>query len=295
MTKSVINIVVTGANGQVGRELQRVRWPADFAVTALSSADLDITDSEQVRSTMGRLHPTVIINAAAYTAVDKAETDEDRATQVNAAGVANLASAANHADALLIHISTDYVFDGSKDEPYVESDPLAPVGAYGRSKAAGEHAAATATRHIILRTAWVYGALGANFVTTMLRLAGERDKIGVVDDQIGCPTAAGDIASAIFNLTVADQTSNAIESGLYHLASPDSASWFDVAAAIFELSKNGFGGELSALTTEQYPTPARRPANSRLNTDKIANELGIRLPSWRNSLAAVVQELEANS
>lgn len=290
-----VQVVVTGANGQVGRELQRAVWPTGWQVTGLGSDDLDITDSQAVQQTIDKLGPSVVVNAAAYTAVDAAESDEERATAVNSAGVANLAQALNQQDGLLIHVSTDYVFDGTKNGRYLEADPVAPVGAYGRSKAAGEQAALLANHSVTLRTAWVYGALGANFVTTMLRLAQEREQIGVVDDQVGCPTSAADIATTVVAIASRWHADRALPSRLYHVASPDTGSWFEVAQEVFDSSGHGFGGELRALTTEEYPTPAVRPANSTLDTGQLKHELGIELPPWRDSLRAVVQELEATT
>lgn len=292
MTESA-HVLITGANGQVGRELQRASWPTGWRVTGLGSSDLDITNRNDVDRIIDELKPSVVVNAAAYTAVDAAETDEERATAVNSAGVANLAEALNRHDGLLIHVSTDYVFDGTKTGRYLESDPVAPVGAYGRSKAAGEQAAALANHSVTLRTAWVYGALGSNFVTTMLRLAQEREQIGVVDDQVGCPTSAADIAATSVALATTWLANRTLPSALYHVASPDTGSWFEVAREVFDSSNHGFGGELRALTTEEYPTAAVRPANSTLDTSRLKNELGIELPPWRDSLRAVVQELEA--
>lgn len=285
-------VVIVGANGQVGQELQRASWPDGWSIEALSSADLDITDGAAVAALMAELAPDVIVNAAAYTAVDKAESEEALAFAVNASAVKSLANAADSVEAFLVHISTDYVFDGTKDSSYLESDPLAPIGAYGRSKAEGEKHADSANNAVTLRTAWVYGALGANFVTTMLRLAGERDTIGVVSDQFGCPTSAADIATTIVRIAEQQRSSGPLPSRLYHLVSPDSASWFEVAEAVFASSSKGYSGTLSAITTEQYPTPAARPANSRLGSDRLKDELGIQLPEWRDSLRTVVQELE---
>ncbi len=290
---SPLRLVVTGANGQVGQELMRADWPQGWTVTGLTSTDLDITDPDAVTKQITTINPDVIINAAAYTAVDAAEEAEDRATLVNADGVLSLAEAANNVDAFLVHISTDYVFDGSKQDWYLETDQLSPIGAYGRSKAKGETAVREAKDHVTLRTAWVYGALGSNFVTTMLRLASERDQIGVVDDQVGCPTSAADIAAAIVRIVQFRQDFGSLPSDLYHLAAPDDASWFEVAQAVFTSSAKEYAGQLKAITTEQYPTPTARPANSRLNTDRLMDELGIQLPSWRESLPKVVLELEA--
>lgn len=285
-------VVIAGANGQVGQELQRLDWPQNWTIHALGSSELDITDAASVKSLLAELAPDVIVNAAAYTAVDAAEDDEERATAVNAAGVQALVEAAKAAKAFLVHISTDYVFDGTKDGWYNETDSLSPIGAYGRSKAQGEAVAQSYGDSVTFRTAWVYGALGSNFVTTMLRLAAERDELGVVHDQVGCPTSAADIADAISQVIDIRLTSGALPSDLYHLVAPDSASWFEVAQAVFELSEAGFGGTLNQLSTDQYPTKAKRPQNSKLASAKLSEELRITLPPWRQSLQRVVKELE---
>lgn len=285
-------VLITGANGQLGRELQRAAWPVDTSVVALGSGELDITDAAAVSDTVERVEPIVVVNAAAYTAVDTAEDDEERATLVNGTAVSHLATAANRAGAGLVHVSTDYVFDGSKTGWYVEDDPLAPIGAYGRSKAAGETAALEADRSVVLRTAWVYGALGSNFVTTMLRLAAERDTLGVVDDQFGCPTATADIATAIVAITDSFAGGQAPPERIYHACSPDDATWHEFAMAIFEHSTRGFDGVCNKLTTEQYPTKATRPPNSRLDSARLRQQFGVTLPSWRDSLPLVINELE---
>lgn len=293
----MITVFLTGAGGQVGREVQRAPWAAGVRLVAHDRTQLDVTDAAAVHAAVEAAAPDVIVNGAAYTAVDAAEDDPDTAFAVNATAVAHLADAADAAGALLLHLSTDYVFDGTKTEPYVETDPVSPLGVYGRSKAEGEQAAAAARRSVTLRTSWVYGALGPNFVATMLRLAGERDALGVVDDQYGRPTSACDIAVAIG--TVIDGAVAPAAEGrshelrpLYHLAAPDDATWYQLALATFEASALGFGGECRPLTTAEYPTPARRPSNSRLDSSAIAQDLGIVLPSWRQSLPSVVAELE---
>lgn len=288
-----MSVLITGANGQLGRDLQRAPWPAGTEVVALTSTELDITNADAVRSQIERLQPGVVVNAAAYTAVDRAEDDEAQATLVNATAVGHLANAADAVSAALIHVSTDYVFDGAKSEWYVEDDPLSPIGAYGRSKAAGEAVALEADRSVVLRTAWVYGALGNNFVTTMLRLATERDVLGVVDDQLGCPTATSDIAAAIVRVTEAFAGEAAPPERIYHLCSPDDASWHEFAMSIFDASTTGFHGVCNKLTTAEYPTKAARPANSRLDSSRLARDFGIVLPSWRTSLPLVVAELQA--
>ncbi|MEM9133511.1 MAG: dTDP-4-dehydrorhamnose reductase [Actinomycetota bacterium] len=292
-------VLLTGGAGQVGKEIQRAPWAAGVRLVAPSRSEVDLTDAAAVHAAVAEAEPDVIVNCAAYTRVDDAEDEPDAAMALNASAVAALAEAADAVDALLVHLSTDYVFDGAKPEPYVETDPVNPLGVYGRSKVAGEEAAATARRSVTLRTSWLYGALGANFVATMLRLAGERDEIGVVDDQHGCPTAAADLAVAIG--TVIDRAlgsgSGSAADGptlapLYHLAAPDEASWYELAVAAFDASALGFGGVCRPLTTAEYPTRARRPRNSRLDCSAIARDLGVVLPSWRRSLPTVVAELE---
>lgn len=286
-------VLVCGAGGQLGRELQRVPWPAQFEIHAVALEQLDITDETAVATLVAKLRPNVIVNAAAYTAVDRAEDEAATAFAVNAAGVAHLVRAAERCGARLLHVSTDYVFDGTKTGWYVESDPVTPLGVYGSSKAEGERLALEYPGSTVLRTAWLFGALGQNFVTTMLRLARERTKIGVVADQQGCPTAAKDVALALVSVAQACMDGT-IDGGLYHLTSPVPATWHEFAAAIFNASQHGFHGEFSKLTTAEYRTRARRPANSRLDSTLIEKRLGIRLPDWRDSLLDVVRELEAS-
>lgn len=287
-------VLVTGAAGQLGTELQRALWPDGMSIVALTSAELDIANRGAVLATVTRLRPSVVVNAAAYTAVDKAEDEEDRALLVNSTAVGFLAEAANAVGALLIHVSTDYVFDGSKPGWYHEDDPLVPIGAYGRTKAAGEAAALTAGKSMVLRTAWVYSAHGSNFVKTMLRLARDRRELGVVADQIGCPTSAADIAGAIVELVrIHRDVPEADLPRVLHVAAPDDASWHQFAMAIFELAGVDDGLTVRQLTTAEYPTRALRPANSRLDTKRLGTLLGRTLPPWRTSLAAVVEELTA--
>lgn len=289
----MVQILVTGAGGQVGREVCRLDWPSGTEVVPLTATRLDISKPSMVARTVAAYKPDVIVNAAAYTAVDQAESDAERALAVNGFGVDALATAANATGALLVHLSTDYVFDGSKAGWYTEADPISPLGVYGRSKALGEAAAASADKYVTLRTAWVYGALGKNFVTTMMRLARERDELGVVADQFGCPTAAADIAAAIAQIIAAtDGGRDGSPNKLYHLASPDDATWHQFALAIFDATAHGFGGNCRPITTAEYPTPAQRPANSRLSSQLIADELEINVPSWKDSLGSVVAELE---
>jgi len=290
----VTRVLVSGAGGQLGRELQRVAWPAQFEIHPIALEQLDITDETAVATLVAELRPHVIVNAAAYTAVDRAEDEPATAFAVNAAAVGHLAQAAERCGARLLHVSTDYVFDGTKTGWYVESDPVMPLGVYGSSKAEGERLALQYEGSTVLRTAWLFGALGQNFVTTMLRLARERPSIGVVADQHGCPTAAKDVAVALVSVAQAclDGT---IDGGLFHLTSPVPATWHEFAAAIFNASRHGFHGEFRKLTTAEYPTRARRPANSRLDSSLVEKKLGIRLPDWHDSVIDVVRELETGA
>lgn len=286
-------VLITGGGGQLGRELGRCRWPDETTVIVLESHQLDITDRDAVRTAVVGAKPDVIINAAGFTAVDAAEDRRDRAFDINGTAVGHLAAAANAAAAVLIHISTDYVFDGSKVGWYTEDDPVGPLGVYARSKVAGELAAAEAERSIILRTAWLYGALGSNFVTTVLRLAAEGQDLRIVDDQTGCPTSAADVADAVATLITRGLPAQPGRH-LYHLASPEPATWFELAEATIDASKAGLGfaGRCYRISTEEYPTAATRPRNSRLSSSLIADDFGIQLPAWRDSLPLVVAELE---
>ena len=273
-------VLVTGGNGQVGRSITDLLGDQRFQHLTVSVADratCDITNPDAVRRAIERFNPSVIINTAAYTAVDASETDEAAAMLVNCDGVANLAAQTGRR---LIHLSTDYVFDGSKDGWYMESDPVAPLGVYGTSKWQGEQAARTNPDHLILRTAWVYAAHGHNFVKTMLRLGAERGNLRVVADQIGCPTSAHDIADAILRLVDIDAT------GTYHMAGASQATWHELATATFELAELDVAVE--AIGTAENPTPAPRPANSRLDSTALASATHVRLPSWQDSLPAVI-------
>ncbi|MEC8445673.1 MAG: dTDP-4-dehydrorhamnose reductase [Actinomycetota bacterium] len=273
-------VLVTGGNGQVGRSITDLLGDQRFQHLTVSVADratCDITNPDAVRRAIERFNPSVIVNTAAYTAVDASETDEAAAMLVNCDGVAHLAAQTGRR---LIHLSTDYVFDGSKDGWYMESDPVAPLGVYGTSKWQGEQAARTNPDHLILRTAWVYAAHGHNFVKTMLRLGAERGNLRVVADQIGCPTSAHDIADAILRLVDIDAT------GTYHMAGASQATWHELATATFELAELDVAVE--AIGTAENPTPAPRPANSRLDSTALASATHVRLPSWQDSLPAVI-------
>jgi dTDP-4-dehydrorhamnose reductase len=282
-------IVVTGAGGQLGRELLRSAWPDDVQVTGLGRSDLDLSEVAEIAPTLEALEPDVVINAAAYTAVDRAESEPELAELVNATAVGAIATTCERNDARLIHFSTDYVFDGTKDGWYVEDDPIAPLGVYGRTKAQGEDRARAAPRHLILRTSWVYGALGANFVATMRRLGATRADLGVVADQVGCPTATTDISTAVVALSAEPHGEELC--GTYHLAGPTATSWYEFARAILA-DRLADGLEIRPLTTAEYPTDAARPANSRLDSSRIEQLRGIRLSSWQDAMPRVVAELE---
>jgi len=282
----VTRVLVTGGNGQVGRSIAELASDARFAaldIAVTNRSTVDITDRAGLNAAFDRLQPDVVINAAAYTSVDAAESDEAAATAVNTDGVASLADLCAAHGARLLHLSTDYVFDGTKDGWYVESDPIAPLGVYGRTKAAGEAAATACPAHLILRTSWVYAAHGNNFVKTMLRIGAELPELGVVDDQVGCPTSAHDIAEALLHLSSMDAN------GTYHLAGADQASWHEFAEAIFAAAD--LTTTANPISTADYPTIAPRPANSRLDSSALADATGVRLPGWRDSLSGVVSTI----
>lgn len=292
-----MRILVTGGGGQVGTELGRLPWAADDAVTVLGQDRLDITDRAAVLDTVAALRPDVVINAAAYTAVDRCETETELAFAVNRDGPAHLAEACAAGGAALLHISTDYVFDGERQGAYVEDDPVCPLGVYGRSKEAGDRAVRERLdRHVILRTAWVYAAHGANFVRTMLRFGAERDELRVVADQMGCPTSAADIARALAR--IAGATAGAGEEGLwgtYHFAGAGVTSWHGFAEGIFDRAEPVWGRRprVAAITTEEWPTPTRRPKNSALDCSRVVAAFGVDQPRWQDSLAPVVAALLA--
>jgi|AntAceMinimDraft_5_1070358.scaffolds.fasta_scaffold03773_5 dTDP-4-dehydrorhamnose reductase len=288
-------VLVVGRSGQVARELART-VPADgFALSVMGRPELDLTDPELIERAFEEVRPGLIINAAAYTAVDQAETDEAAAFALNADGPGRLAAAAFRAGIPIIHISTDYVFDGTSDRPYTELDPVAPLGVYGRSKLEGERLVASANpSHVILRTAWVYSPFGKNFVKTMLRIASGGDEVRVVHDQIGNPTCAGDIASGIWGIAkVCAADPQAIQPGVFHMTAAGEASWADFAKAIFGFSQARVGpyASVRGITSAEYPTPVRRPADSRLDGSKLEETYGIILPDWRESAERCVAEL----
>ncbi len=267
---------MTGAGGQLGQDVVLAAGQAGHAVTACGHGDLDVTDGQAIDTAMASAQPEAIVNCAAYTDVDGAEADEAVATQVNGRAAGLVADSAARADALIVHVSTDYVFDGESPRDYVESDPTGPLSAYGRSKLAGERAvAASGARHAIVRTSWLFGLGGGNFVETMLRLAGERDELGVVDDQVGCPTFTGHLAPAL--VTIAERGMV----GVRHVAAAGHCSWNQFATEIFRQA--GVGCTVTARSTADLGRPAPRPARSVLASE---HEDTPRLPEWQEGLSA---------
>jgi len=288
-----MKILVFGAGGQIGREVCRAAWFPRYTITPLDRKVIDITNGAAVSAVLAREAPDLVINLAAYTAVDRAESEPEAAWAVNCAGAAHIAAACDESATPLIHLSTDYVFDGRNTEPYREEDAVGPLGVYGRSKEAGERAVRAAlARHVILRTAWVFGAYGANFVKTMLRLAAERPVLRVVADQRGCPTAAADIAAALMVIVGHIERGEPMW-GTYHFAGAGATSWHGFAEAIFDLAapKLAARPQVEPITTDQYPTPARRPMNSVLDCRKIEEAFGVPPPPWRVALASVIREV----
>lgn len=276
-------ILVFGATGQVATELQR-----QAEVTALGRDRADLSDPQGCAAVIADLKPHVVINAAAYTGVDRAEEDEALAQVVNAAAPGAMAGACAHLGIPFLHISTDYVFDGSGTQPWQETDPVAPQNVYGRTKLTGEEAVrASGARHIILRCSWVFSAQGANFVKTMLRLSETRQSLNVVEDQIGGPTPAADIAATL--LALAEHMQTGAAGGTYHYAGEPHASWAGFAREIF--SQAGRDVTVTGIPSSDYPTPATRPLNSRLDCARLARDFGIAPPDWRAGLTDVLRDL----
>lgn len=281
---TLTRILLTGKNGQVGRELERTLAPLG-EVVAFDRAGLDLADPDRIRAAVREAKPGIIVNAAAWTAVDRAESEEAAALAINGAAPGILAEESKRLSALLVHYSTDYVFDGTSARAYAEDDEPNPVGAYGRTKLAGEQAIrAVGGRHLIFRTSWVYGLHGHNFLKTILRLAAERDELRVVADQIGAPTWSRMIAEATA-LAIARLDG---QDGLYHLTAAGETSWHGFAEAILATALRAGRIERSPpvrrITTADFPTPARRPANSRLDNARLAADFGIALPGWGRQL-----------
>jgi len=288
-----MKVLITGCNGQVGQELVFLASEYGCEAIGLDRESFDITDQSVVEKLIQQYQPDVVINAAAYTAVDKAESDVEAAFAVNATGVRYLAQACADMDIPLVHISTDYVFDGSKTGAYVETDAVNPLSVYGKSKLAGEEAVQRiCEKYYILRASWVFSAHGNNFVKTMLRLGSEREALGVVADQYGKPTSAQEIAKAIYVML----TSHKEVWGLYHMAQPDVTTWYGFADVIFaEARKQGVKLQLKTLnkiTTNDYPTPAKRPINSELDCKKLKKVFAIGIKYWAESLQEVLKNID---
>ena len=279
-----MKILITGCNGQVGFLLANL-LRNDFELLALNHHDLDITDRECVLNKVSDFKPDIIINAAAYTAVDKAETEREKVFLVNSDGVRNLAEAAELGNSAIIHLSTDYVYEGNKSSPYIESDEVNPQSIYGKSKLAGEvQVINMCKKHIIIRTAWIFGEHGHNFVKTMLRLGRDKKLLNVVNDQYGGPTYAGDIADVIITISKKINSKDFINWGIYHFSGFPHVSWYDFADEIIQNAHSqgvlAARPDLKGISTENYPTPALRPANSKLDCNKIQHEFGIEPSNW---------------
>ena len=291
-----MRIAVTGREGQVVRALVECGSRLGHQIVPVGRPELDLAQNpSRVGQALAAAYPDAIVSAAAYTAVDRAESERDLAFVVNERGARVVAEAANELDVPLVHLSTDYVFDGSKNAPYFETDLTAPMGIYGASKLAGESAVLAAhPNSVILRTAWIYSPFGTNFAKTMLRLAREQEEVAVVADQKGNPTSALDLAGGILdvvaNLLASDDQN---KRGMFHMASAGEATWADFAEAIFSLSAalSGPSARVRRIRTEDYPTAAKRPANSRLDCSKLCDAHGIRLPEGHSSLPGVVRRL----
>ncbi|NER92703.1 MAG: dTDP-4-dehydrorhamnose reductase [Symploca sp. SIO1B1] len=294
-------ILLTGITGQLGQELQQTLAPLG-KVNGFSHQTLDLTQPDKIRQVIQEVKPDFIVNAAAYTAVDKAETETELANSINATAPTVMAEEAQKLGATLMHVSTDYVFNGQKNTPYLEDDASNPVNAYGYSKLLGEEGIQkTCDRYLILRTAWVYGTYGkGNFVKTMLRLGAQREELRVVVDQVGAPSWTGDLAQGMLELLTqltGEQTENLPPMGIYHFTNSGAISWYDFAVAIFEEAQQlGFPLKVQRvvpITTAEYPTPAKRPAYSVLSGKKISAVLGDHPPHWRSGLRQMLQQLHA--
>jgi dTDP-4-dehydrorhamnose reductase len=276
-----MRLLVTGGAGMLGQAVAAAATRLGHEVIALSRAELDITDTDHVRRVIAAAEPRAIVNCAAWTDVDAAEGAERAATAVNGAGAGNVARAAAEVGARIVHVSTDYVFDGAKREPWLESDPVAPLGAYGRSKLAGEQEVAAATdEHAIVRTAWLFGAGGRNFVDTMLALGGDRDEVSVVTDQVGSPTWSSHLAEGVVELA-----ERAGDVGVFHAAAAGACSWYELAVEVFDLA--GIACRVLPTTAERFARPAPRPAYSVLASDRPQAPA---LPPWRDGVAGYLSE-----
>jgi dTDP-4-dehydrorhamnose reductase len=307
MNRADVKIVIVGRNGQLAWEANQ-RFQGLGQIVCVGRPELDLLDLNGVREEIRRIKPAVIVNAAAYTAVDQAESEPEAAMKINSEAPAAMAEEAKHLGALFITYSTDYVFDGKSAEGYRESDPTAPLNVYGASKLSGERAVeAVGGSYLVFRTSWVYGARGKNFLKTILKLAAEKSELRIVDDQVGAPTWSRDLADAtktiIEQLLTKSQSENipigeALRDhrGIYHMTAAGKVSWYGFATAIVEeMQRRGLSqgslAKIMPIPSSEYPTPAVRPQNSRLCNDKLQNAFGVRLPQWRQSMEAVMNEL----
>ena len=285
-----MNILVTGANGQLGREMQRLSAVSPNNYTFTDVAELDVTDAGAVRQAVAQTRAEVIVNCAAYTNVERAEEDEEAADRLNRGAAENLARAAEANGATLIHVSTDYVFDGTAHLPYTEDAPTAPLGVYGRTKLAGERAVAeSGCKYLTFRTAWLYSEYGHNFLKTMLRLTSERDTLQVVFDQIGTPTYAGDLALAIFSIIESERYAG--NEGVYHFTDEGVCSWYDFATEIAAAAGHD-SCHIIPCHTSEFPTKAQRPAYSVLDKTKIKTTFQMDIPHWRESMIYCLKQIE---
>ncbi len=293
-----MRVFIAGSSGQVARALTEQCTMAGLEALALGRPDFDLGDAGSVERALERFNADIVINAAAYTAVDKAESEIDKARQVNATGAGTLARRAAGLGLPILHLSTDYVFDGTKKTPYQEIDPVSPLGIYGQTKLEGEQQVADGNaRHVVLRTSWVYSPFGNNFVKTMLRLAADRDEVNVVSDQKGNPTSATDIAINLIKIAKQLHNDKSAPTGLFHMSGQGDAVWADLAEAVFEASArhSGPSAKVNRISTADYPTPAPRPANSRLDCQKLEDGFGVRLPDWTSSVRSCVERLVGTS
>jgi dTDP-4-dehydrorhamnose reductase len=293
-----MRFLLLGGTGQVGEEFRALSLPKDIEVVTPSRAALDLQDPLAIASMIAAEPWSAVINAAAYTDVDRAESEQPIAFAVNAEAPSRLAAETARRGIPLVHISTDYVFDGCKGAPYVEQDAVAPLNAYGRSKLAGERGVRAANpRHVILRTSWVYSPFRKNFVRTIVRLAAERERLTIVADQRGCPTAARDIAKACLDIAMRCASEPArVSYGTYHFAGAGEASWFEFASAIIDMAADRLGKspQIVPIRTSEYPTPAMRAADTRLDCTAVVRAFGMQLRPWRQALADTIDRLLTN-
>jgi dTDP-4-dehydrorhamnose reductase len=290
-----MKVLITGANGQLGRELIRQGWKFNFNIQGVNRQELDITNEGQVNQMLMHVCPSVVINAAAYTDVDKAEKESDIAYSVNKNGPTYLARYCADHGLTLIHISTDYVFDGTKGRPYQENDPIAPLGVYGQSKAQGEAVIrSTLKDHIIVRTSWLYGVYRNNFVKTILKLGHERTDLRVVADQFGSPTSAADLAEALLTIVKKIGAAEQFDWGTYHYCGKGITTWHGLAEKIIQLAES-FGTlqikQVTPITTAEWPTPTKRPPYSVLDCSHLKSQFGIALKPWQESLKHTIDRI----